>query len=318
MKLKIPNAKELSDARKRQLFYMALGMAFIFIGVPLATYFLTNWNSLINDDNYTHLSKPDFAIDDNIENEGIFTIDWTGIYSAVPVWQEAILWDNITGDHTLIITDTEASDRAELYFVTHYRLSDIIDSSMGTWKISINGTGAEGRISMFSYDPGSSWDAIDFLNLSAYYTGEKAQLHAHNFDNATAYNVTFSTLDLMEHKINNGDGYLIFCVKSQNFQMITDWAGDPGAEVYACPDFFSPGDTIGFSFEYYDYSDGLISENTVLQWGGASIGVVCLVLAMMSTTYWNPSQPNNPGFVDRWIGRGTKWVSGKKKKGRKK
>ena len=308
MNFKIPNVKELSDARKRQLFYMALGMVFIFVGVPLATYFLSNWNSLLSDDdNYIHLSKPDFAADDNIENENIFAI--AGFTTNM---QESILWDNITGSHTLILTEATNQDIGEIYWITKYRVSDLINNDMGSWSVSINGTGAECVITLFTYDPGDTWDSSDYSNISIKYAGEKTVLHRNNFDHNTTFKTDISTLDLMEHKINYGDGYLIFCIKSQDFTV-----NENIVVVYTT--MFSTGDLIGFSFEYYDYSTGgLISENTILQWGGAIIGVVCLTLAMMSTTFWNPSQPNNPGFVDRWIGRGTKWVSGKNKKRRNK
>ena len=57
MNLKKLNVRELSDARKRQLVYMVIGILFIFVAVPLATYFMSNWNTFLqDDDNYIHLA----------------------------------------------------------------------------------------------------------------------------------------------------------------------------------------------------------------------------------------------------------------------
>ena len=281
------NRSSINKLRTKDFLLTLLALAFLFIGVPGYVSLLNNWNSNVaNEGTYSELRHENFAnhtvtwpsMDEDPTSYGIITGEWYEDAWTVSS-QMGIVWTNETAEnHTLVLFGD--GDIYGPYWITPWRISDLINNGTTSFHIRMklprNMTESATKFRAYYINDDGDKDIV----MSG--PAPCGKLYAKDLQGTDEFDVYIntSTIDLLVDQAENGNDRLIFGI--DNFYS----------------DCFESGDIIEFRIFYYVPSSTEIDENTALKWGGLAGGVILGIIAIGSTSLWNPLDKSNPGWID--------------------
>ena len=273
------NKKSINKLRSKDLLLTILALVFLFVGIPAYVSLLNNWNTNIaNPGDYQRMEEEDFInltmeYEEISEEHSIFTVTSDVTFQE----QTSIVWsENSTSNHTMVIEGENNYD--SLLWITPWKISDLITNATNSFHIKIKMPMVLNDYESFRIYYMTETD--NTIGISA--SGSMDKKYFDNTDQLD-YFVNRSTIDLMVDKAEFGNDRIIFLI-------ILD------SDVY-----LEAGDIVEFDFYYYQPDSTQIDENQALQWGGAVAGVVCILIAVGSTSLWNPFDKKRPGWIDLQI-----------------
>jgi len=290
LKFRIKKIKKssINKLRQKDLIISIIALLFLFVGVPGYVSLLNSWNQ--------DISNPGEYIPIGQNETGNYTVESIpgsiGSYSIMSYYyddggtdsdlypQTAIIWGD--SNNTLVVEGDH--DHYDIYFITPWHISDLIQNNTRSFKIKVQLPRAATYYDEINHKESNFrieyWDDSDGVIHQTYSTSNMyGQI---KFDGGSIVNgyCNRSVLDLMVDRATHGDDRVVFTIRLEG------------------NDYLRVGDVVTFSYSYYELSDTEVPENKALQWGGAIGGIVLGLLALGSTTAWNPLDPKHPGWVD--------------------
>lgn len=289
--------RKISDQRKKELTFMISAIVLLVIFMPVTTYLITKWNSIIPDGDYARFDNDDFV------NR---TVEWSTVSEIHKIFTDAehyqgafheetnIIWAQNETDHdTIVISKT--GDITVLSFILDLKVSDLINNNMLDFKINLYMDEVEfSDFTIYAYPETNT--TLDLEKPTVIY--QQSGLAAEN----VSLTVNLDILDLLVDKVQSDNGRIVFSFDAAYI----DYAYN-----------LDTGDLIQFDFLYYRSPETEANQQTVLKIGAVIMGLFFMVVALGSTNYWNPTTPNNPGWVDNKLKNIRKKREDKKKRRKK-
>lgn len=282
---RIKNLRNMGQRRRKQIVLMVIAISLLFIGVPYVLHLISEWNDIIPDGPYKSLEEEDFAT---------IPIDWKGSQSIakVSLWEVGagsdsgyekltVAWGgNVSNDHIGVITNhVSVPYYQRIDFHTKIKIDDMIANDTLEWKFKFNTSASIKTRIYVGILEGDMSDKTSGNNFSPRIITQTdfTAIHDKTF--------TLSILDMLENKAKYGNNNLTFSI-----------AIEPGQT-------FETGDTFTFSILYKEEVNGEIKSMTVMNIGALIIGAILLIIAFVSTPWWNPTDSSNPGWFDQALGK---------------
>jgi len=274
--------KSLAKLRKKDFLLTVLALGFLFIGIPGYVSLLNNWNvNIANPGDYLKMGETDFSNatiydpDNDIEGRhSIFTLHsgsgWELKEQTLISWSE-----NGTSNHTLVIEGE--NDHYGPWWVTPWYIEDLLKNNTISFRLEIKLPSVPvGVVQFKAYYMDEENGKLQLINP----TSEKTISSKTFLTNNLTFYVNTSTIDLMVDKAENGNDRLVFYLDVNFF------------------DTLEAGDIIEFDFYYYQPNEAEVDENKALKWGSGVAGVIMGLIALGSTSIWNPLDKKRPGWLD--------------------
>ena len=325
--ISIFKGKKTGKKRRKEIIWMVIATAFLFLGTPLIIHFVSSWNSLTPDppsfelskyelaDKYWHRDGGNYSIVyeqysqywDKREDGYYYEEDIEYKYHTVK-YDDNVLWDNDELNSIIVSDVIYQGAPADLritpwiqriHFITEWTALDLLENPVDPFIIKFQGDYQERKVyvSLFEEDP---------------YTGvvgpDSEDLFEKNFTGNLSVKVDLETLEIMKANVLlNGKSRLVFTFEVPHI------GGSWVIEDYN----WMTGDVLKFDITHVEISEApaQINEFTALKIGSAVMGGSFLIIALVSTSAWNPTEKNNPGYIDKKI---KNWANRKKSKKNKK
>lgn len=276
---------------------MIVAVSLLFIGIPFVMHQLTEWNNKVSINyEYESLEKADYINLTNINGFGE-----TGkilLYEYAPMgateWSiqdNNILWaeDMNASQNAMVVSsertqDVESTHYSYIRMVTDIHISDL--AKYESIRISVNSQ-VNARPSLYYC---TDYEETDF-SFSGY--KELAKKWDQHTGNKTHW-WNFSALDILMDRVewesseitgNEDNPLLMFQIRTENGKV------------------WETGDVVKWQIDLISNSLPQVSEISALEIGALIMGIVLIGIAFVSTPWWNPTDPNNPGWFDRLLSR---------------
>jgi len=261
----------LTHDRQKDIVYMILAITLIFILVPISIHLVTGWNNIVTPGEYTRYEEDDF------KDISLFEMGQNqGFYE-----QENIIWNETSYSilavetNSSIIPDPSFGVLRTVLFTLDIDAEKLLNDNINKFKINLNySKNFQLLVGLMPYH-----GTDQYYEYKEEYSPGEYEIY-----------VNISTLDILTLKAEHGDLYLYFQISGLS-------------EIEA-------GDLIYFDFQYYKPGKTELNPLHVYEYGGAILGIFLIAVAVMSTPYWNPTDPKHPGPIDKGIG----WIRKKIKR----
>jgi hypothetical protein len=298
LKLKAITGKmKVGKTRARQMFLMIISLVLIFAGLPYALHLVQGWNDIVPGGSMERFDEHDFYQEKIGQTQGKIGVRSVGddTYTAYTSLNST-LWATGSEQDVVILENPDGNTAQRVYWFFNFTLSDLISKSITRFEFNLTFPVGEYYYMSFSfYKPAyndylEKWypDGHGQFSSDTFWT-DKTDENIALVRNSANKTIEFTTLDLMIYKAEYGDGRGIFTLANGQGEMVN-------------------AESVSFAFELEKPSSKAVKTTTVLQIGAVVIGIILSLIAVASTSYWNPIPGSKPGIIDKWFMRiGKRW-----------
>jgi hypothetical protein len=289
-----------------------LALAILILGVPFMVHLLFEWERGLDGSSFEIISdpKPDIMAEDY---EG--TQNYTYPLAEIEVYpgflnifyhlteQPTVVWNRTGYSMAIMSPNYTAPEEGNIIHAwtvpTGKTVQDLIDADQYQLNLEWNSTKAVRPYLVFC--PVSN--SITNLAPEGDYFSQVS-----NGTKTGTWNVTWDLVDLLEVQAVRGSNAQLVLVLTRS------WEGHQNEDTD-----FEVGDVILFKIKMEQTDTGWLTQEFILKTGAAVIGILCIILGVVATPYYNPGSPNK-GIVDKILAKIPvigRWITSKVSKKKK-